>query len=289
MSILNAIEAAELENLIKLNVAKGKACSTLGKAKEGAEAMQSALDVSWSGAIPTCFNICFFYSHSRASIQILQYSPCADSEHFDRSVSFPIFSGLFVVLKMGAIQDDEECSYEKDLTEKFVEQTRLNKDPVHYGRALAMQGETLGRLGLFERALESLERINMIYDIETQHEAICKSYGSDRVAQAYAHSVNWNMALGRNDEVVRTCKYIIEELAPKSDPKNVHNSFCLLYSTMIAMKENGASLEARDAFLSFIVEPFDEHFGKGGTTFSKPLFVSVVVYQIPFGHFFRPV
>jgi hypothetical protein len=54
MSILNAIEAAELENLIKLNVAKGKACSTLGKAKEGAEAMQSALDVSGSGAIPRC-------------------------------------------------------------------------------------------------------------------------------------------------------------------------------------------------------------------------------------------
>ena len=79
---------------------------------------------------------------------------------------------------MGAIQDDDECSYEKDLTEKFVEQTRLNKDPVHYGRALAMQGETLGRLGLFERALESLDRINTIYDIETQHESICKSYGS---------------------------------------------------------------------------------------------------------------
>ncbi len=51
MSILNAIEAAELENLIKLNVAKGKAYSTLGKAKEGAEAMQCALDVSDSVAI----------------------------------------------------------------------------------------------------------------------------------------------------------------------------------------------------------------------------------------------
>jgi hypothetical protein len=43
---LNAIDVIELENLIKLNVAKGKAFSTLGKAKCGAKAMQSALDVS---------------------------------------------------------------------------------------------------------------------------------------------------------------------------------------------------------------------------------------------------
>ena len=43
-----------------------------------------------------------------------------------------------------------------------------------------MEGETLGRLGLFEQAIETLERIQAIYDIETQHSAICKAYGSDR-------------------------------------------------------------------------------------------------------------
>ncbi|KAL3780068.1 hypothetical protein HJC23_007317 [Cyclotella cryptica] len=208
VSMLNAIEAAELENLIKLNVAKGKAYSTLGKAKEGAEAMQM-----------------------QSALDILQYSPCADDEHFDRSVSFLIFSGLFVVLKMGAIEDDDECSYEKDLTEKFIEQTRLNKDPVHYGRALAMQGETLGKLGRFEEALKSLEQIKPIYNIKTQHKAICKSCGSDRVAQAYTHM-------------------------------------------------NGAPLEARVAFESFVVEPFEEHFGKGGTTFSKPLFITFVAVSL---------
>lgn len=151
--------------------------------------------------------------------------------------------------------------------------TSRNKDPVHYGRALAMEGETLGRLGLYDQALESLEIIQSIYDIETQHEAICKAYGSDRVAQAYSHSVNWLTMLERPaEEVMKTCKYIIEELGPKCDPKNVHNSFCLIYSSMIAMKENGATTEAIKALTSLVVEPFDEHFGAGGTTFSKPLF-----------------
>jgi len=44
--VLDAIDAPELEKLIKVNVARGKCYSTLGRGKEGAEAYQSALAVS---------------------------------------------------------------------------------------------------------------------------------------------------------------------------------------------------------------------------------------------------
>jgi hypothetical protein len=44
--VLDAIYAPELENLIKLKIAQGKAYSTLGKDQDGAQAFQSALDVS---------------------------------------------------------------------------------------------------------------------------------------------------------------------------------------------------------------------------------------------------
>ena len=66
---------------------------------------------------------------------------------------------------MGAIKDDAEFSFEKSMCKSFVEQARLNGDPVHYGRALAMEAEMLGRLGNFEDALEIVERIKPIYDI----------------------------------------------------------------------------------------------------------------------------
>lgn len=178
---------------------------------------------------------------------------------------------------MGAIKQDAECNYEKDLCKKFVEQARLNGDPVHYGRALAMQAETLGRLSNFEQAFEALEKIKSIYNIETQHAAICKSYGSDRVAQAFSHSVNWNRAIGRIDAALDDCKYIVETLLPKSDPKNVHNSFCLLYSALVTMKDNGLAFEARDALVNYIMKPFEEHFGPGASTFSKPLFKPILV------------
>ena len=178
---------------------------------------------------------------------------------------------------MGAIKDDAECSFEKSMCKSFVEQARLNGDPVHYGRALAMEAEILGRLGNFEDALKIVERIKPIYDIKTQHEAICKAYGSDRVAQAFSHSVNVYTALGRNEEALNTCKYIVEEIIPFSDPKNVHNSICLLYSVIISLKENGLSQRAQAVFQKRIITPFEEYFGQGGSTFSKPLFKPISV------------
>ncbi|KAL7495786.1 hypothetical protein ACHAWT_004250 [Skeletonema menzelii] len=251
-SVLDAVEPSELELLIKLFIGKGKALCNLAKGKAGAEAYQSALD-------------------------ILHYTPCAFAPEFDRSVSFPIFSGSFLVLKMGVIEQNEGGSYEVGLCKQFVEQARLNNDPVHYGRALAMQGETLARLGKFEEALENLETIKSIYDIETQHAAICKAYGSDRVGQAFSHSVNWNHALGRTDAALATCKYIVDEIVPKSDPKNAHNTFCLLYSVIVTMKEHDKALEARDLFIATIVAPFEEHFGSGGSTFTKPMWQPILM------------
>lgn len=177
---------------------------------------------------------------------------------------------------MGAIKDDAECSYEQDLCKKFVEQTRLNGDPVHYGRALAMEAETLGRLRLFEQALEVVGQIKSIYNIETQHEAICKAYGSDRVAQAFSHSVNYNNALGRTKDALDTCDYIVDEIIPKSDPKNIHNTFCLLYTVIITFAEKGLARKAREVFKTRVIDPFEEYFGQGGSTFSKPLFKPIL-------------
>jgi hypothetical protein len=45
-SVLEAIDVPELDNLIKVNIAKGKAYLTLGQGVAAADAYQSALDVS---------------------------------------------------------------------------------------------------------------------------------------------------------------------------------------------------------------------------------------------------
>mmetsp|Transcript_13087 Transcript_13087/g.25006 ORF Transcript_13087/g.25006 Transcript_13087/m.25006 type:complete len:289 (+) Transcript_13087:1387-2253(+) len=178
---------------------------------------------------------------------------------------------------MGAIEQDDDCSFEKDLCKNFVEQARLNGDPIHYGRALAMEAETLGRLGNFEQALEVVERIKFIYNINKQHAAICKAYASDRVAQSFCHSVNFNNALGRTRAALETCNYIVEEIVPKSDPKNIHNMFCLLYAVIFTLKENGFALKAHNLFQSRVVNSFKDHFGEGGSTYSKPMFRPILI------------
>ena len=45
-SILDSIDVQELEYLLKLNIQKGKAFSTLAQSMDGLNAYQSALDVS---------------------------------------------------------------------------------------------------------------------------------------------------------------------------------------------------------------------------------------------------
>ena len=45
-SVLDAIDVPELDKLIKLNIAKGRAYSTLGQGTGAAESYQNALDVS---------------------------------------------------------------------------------------------------------------------------------------------------------------------------------------------------------------------------------------------------
>lgn len=177
---------------------------------------------------------------------------------------------------MGAIEQDSECSYEKELCKKFVEQARLNGDPVHYGRAMAMQAETLGHLSHFEEALEVVDQVKSIYDIETQHALICKAYGSDRLGQIISISVNFHAMLGQTNSALETCLFVVENIIPKSDPKNVHNSYCLCFPVIVVLKENGFAMKALELFRTRVVEPFDEHFGPGGSTYAKPIFKPIL-------------
>lgn len=42
------------------------------------------------------------------------------------------------------------------------------------------------------------------------------------------------------------------------------------------MKDHGLAHDARDAFMKYVVNPFEEHFGPGGSTFSKPMFKPIM-------------
>ena len=257
----NSIESAsaiEIENMIRLLIALGKVLANIHRGKESA-------------------------AKYNAAISIIQSAP-ASKDLEDRTFIFPCFSGLFVSLKFGDIEDDDNCTYEKNLVKKFVDQAKLNGDPIHYTRALAMQGETYGRLGEFEKAFASHRELESIYDPDKHSAGVCKAYGSDRSAQSYAHSTRWKMMVGDPDGALKTCRYIVDNLMPKMEERNVHNSCMMLWPVLWVMKAMGLALEARDYFNRFVVMPFKKHFGDGGSTWALATYEPTLMLLDLSGH-----
>lgn len=150
--------------------------------------------------------------------------------------------------------------------DKFAKTAKVNGDPVHFTRALAMKAEVNARLGHFETAIDAIALLETIYSAEQHHDGICKAYGSDRSAQGISFSILWNRHLGRNEEGARLRRLVVEELLPKMDEQNVHNTVMLLIPVIKTMKEDGEFSEARHLFDTNVCQKFDLYFGEDGTT-----------------------
>ena len=245
----SAIESAsegEIKSIVRLLISLGKVLANIVKGKESAAMYDAAIAII----------------HSAPASRNLK----------DRTFIFPCFSGLFVSLKFGDIEDDENCTYEKELVKKFVTQAKINGDPIHYTRALAMQGETYGRLGEYDKAFAAHRKLESIYDPDKHSAGVCKAYGSDRSAQSFAHSTRWKMMIGDPGGALKTCRYIVQVLMPKMEERNVHNSCMMLWPVLWVMKDMGLALEARDHFDALVVQAFQKHFGEGGSTWALPAY-----------------
>ena len=248
---IKSLTVSELEFLIKVYVTLGKCLAHVHRGGDSVVAYQDAL-------------------------RILQECPCADLIT-DRSIVFPIFSGLFLALKFGQIEQDVECSYEQNLVDRFVNETKLHGDIIHYTRALSMQAELYGRLRNYEKAFEVFEELQATYDVDKHTVLICEAYRSDLSAQCFGVSCLWLVLLDRKDEALARCEYIFKELMPKMDIRNVHNSCTMLYPTIWVMKDANRSLEMLETFIKYVVTPFDEYYGEGAFTFYLPAYDPVMM------------
>jgi len=238
---IDSFSHIDLECVMKLFVAKGKVygthqCATKENDRPRPEKVYvDALDI---------------YEHC-PSAAILE----------DHSCVFPIFSGLFLQIKAGTIKIDE-----RSLVDKFVKVTKMNGDPIHYMRALAMKSEVNARLGHFDTSLFAFSLLETMYDAASHHEGLCKSYGSDRAAQAFSAAIFWNRHQGNDKEVKRLQESVVKELLPKQDHKNVHNTFMLLLPVIKTMKDNREFAEAKHLFDDYISKMFLLYIGDDGTT-----------------------
>jgi len=238
--LLTSLDVDDLKATVQIHIEKGKCLSNLHLPDQSVQAYNDALS-------------------------IVERAP-ASAELKDRSITFPVFSGLFVLLKASAIVQDRECTYEQEIVRRFVAETKLHGDPVHYGRALSMQAEVLARLGKVFEALESLDLLSKIYNVDEHSAAVCKTYGSDRCAQVFSLSAMWCLQLGNEARSVALCEFVIDTLLPKMDLKNVHNSLVLLWPLYSVLKERGQAKKMRALLEKYVFQPFAEYYGEGHTT-----------------------
>ena len=103
---------------------------------------------------------------------------------------------------------------------RFVQESKLHLDPVHYARALGLLGDVYGRRGEYDTALEQFKRMTEVYDPESLSLPIAEAYGFDRCAQVYSFSALWHDQLGNSEKAISTCEYIIQDVLPVMDPTN---------------------------------------------------------------------
>jgi hypothetical protein len=204
----------------------------------------------------------------------------------DPTIIFPVFSGLVVFLKGGKILQDKDCSFEQNLASKFVADAEDLGDPVHHTRALAMLCEVQARAGQYSNALATFGEMASMYDPEKHSEGICKAYGTDRSAHAFAQSALWHYQLGDTESALKACDYVLEKLLPLMDPSNILNTCELLHPILRILKPRGEEKRLRDLFQEHVVDnyvKFEIKFTPWLPTF-KPLLMLLDICHDPLGY-----
>jgi tetratricopeptide (TPR) repeat protein len=152
---LKALEADELQMIIQLLRLKGNALIKL-KGPAGF-AMSATLNID--------------------ALKIFENCPAADKMK-DISLMFPIYNMVGIQLKGGVIDQDDECSLERDLAERFCHEAQLQA--YHYARALANLAEMYGRMGVHDEAFKYFDVMKAVYMTQDHPKLLLEGYGEWR-------------------------------------------------------------------------------------------------------------
>jgi hypothetical protein len=149
---LKALEADELQMIIQLLRLKGNALIKL-KGPAGF-AMSAKLNID--------------------ALKIFENCPAADKMK-DISLMFPIYNMVGIQLKGGVIDQDDSCSLERDLAERFCHEAQLQA--YHYARALANLAEMYGRMGVHDEAFKYFDVMKAVYMTQDHPKLLLEGYG----------------------------------------------------------------------------------------------------------------
>eukprot|EP00546_Thalassionema_frauenfeldii_P016568 CAMPEP_0178902620 /NCGR_PEP_ID=MMETSP0786-20121207/4707_1 /TAXON_ID=186022 /ORGANISM="Thalassionema frauenfeldii, Strain CCMP 1798" /LENGTH=195 /DNA_ID=CAMNT_0020573909 /DNA_START=114 /DNA_END=698 /DNA_ORIENTATION=+ len=158
-------------------------------------------------AAKTCMN----------AFAVFERSP-VKHEMKDAGIIFQCYSFMWSLMKGGKItQATPEFEFDLSQRYSFEAQTQIH----HYCRARALQAETLANAENFHQAIDVINSLRTIYDTKMHTKMMCHAYGHDHCATSIALSATWHNDLGNSSEIEEICEYVVQDITPLLNKKDV--------------------------------------------------------------------
>ncbi|KAL3810385.1 hypothetical protein ACHAXA_002852 [Cyclostephanos tholiformis] len=235
---LKNLEQDELEMVIQLLIIKGDALMKIN----GLAGFPMSAEINIS------------------AMRIFENCP-ASKKMKDISVMFPIYNRVALQLKGGVIAQDEACSLEMDLAERFCHEAQVQS--YHFARALGHLAEWYGRIGSIENAFKYFDIMAAVYMPIEHPSRITAAYAVDRCAVTYAVSCLWHLQMGDAEKAIQRCEQVIEEILPSYDKNDSIGTYQILWPIIRVLKWNGRVDRARDVYNQWVPAGIESHFSVG--------------------------
>jgi len=227
--VLEAVDAKDLSNIIRLMVAYGRALYSAKEAKESISILEDTLRL---------------YKLAKTSSQLE-----------DRSVVFPAFAGLAKAIEDGHIDQDVNRQYEASMLRRFLEDTRIHGRLIHHIYALYLQMVFYSCQNELEKAIAVQSIIKKLFKPDKHADSLRKLYGLDVGTASFSLAAFFEMTKGDNRQALRSCRHVLKELLPRAKTDS-NQALATMYPLVLVLKEAGFSNEARAFFEKVVVQPF---------------------------------
>lgn len=190
------------------------------------------------------------------------------------SIMFPVYNRVGVQLKGGVIDQDDACSLEMDLAERFCHEAQVQS--YHFARALGNLAEWYGRIGLLDKAFRYFDIMKAVY-MPTEHPPLLyAAYAVNRCAITFAVSSLWYLQKGETKRAIERCDQVIEEILPSFDTKkDMIGLYHIFWPILRVLKWSGEVDKARDFYSKWTPEGIESHFAVG--SLHKPMCLLLII------------
>ena len=172
-----------------------------------------------------------------------------------------------MLIKGGTIEQDDMCSLEVDLAKRYCHEAQVQA--YHYARSLGSLAEMFARVGRYSEAFEYFNIMEKVYMNEVHPELLTKAYMVDRCALVFAMAALWEMKEERKDKAIERVNFVIKNILPNYDKKDIIGLFSIILYIIRVLKWNGHVDQAIDVYTKFLPPEAEHHFAVG--VFYKPM------------------